>query len=258
MLTATDVGSASAFVDAVHLIDREDNAPSLVNRIGYFSAGTVENLGHECRITGFNKSTRALTFAPNLPTTPQPGDQMELWSNWQRFGGIDAVHLLINEGIRAVETFTGPQVYGSAQGFSWSAPEIAIPANWCEFGGMDRQTREGLWRAIPPAQLIVRKGLRTVEVRGRGRDLARTGSVRLWGYEPAALLTTDDAKTSVDAEWLIKAVASALRLGLSWRASDRPAEERLADFWDGKATDLRRKVGFARPGMGASLTYTSV
>lgn len=256
VLTATDVGSTSAFIDIPHLIDREDNAPSLVNRLGYFSAGTAENLGHEVRITGFNKATKALTFEPAAPTTTQPGDQLELWSNWQRFGGISAVHLLINEGIRAVETFTGPQVYDSAQTFTWSAPELAIPATWCEFGGADRRDRAGLWKAIPPAQLLVRKGLRTVEVRGRGRDLARAGSVRLWGYAPAPFLAADDDETDVDAEWLIKTVASAMRLGLSWRSADRPAEERLADFWDSKATDLRRKLGFTRPGMGISLPFT--
>lgn len=256
VLTATDAGSTSAFIDVTHLIDREENAPSLVNRIGYFSGGTADNLGHEVRITGFNKATKALTFEPGVPVTTQPGDQMELWSNWQRFGGIEAIHALIREGIRAVETFTGPQVYGSAQSFSWSAPEIAIPSTWCEFGGADRRDRYGLWKAIPPAQLNVRKGLRTVEVRGKGRDLARSSSIRLWGYEPAPFLETDDDETDVDAEWLIKTVASAMRLGLSWRSSDRPAEERLADFWDSKATDLRRKLGFSRPGMGMSLPFT--
>lgn len=256
VLTATDVGSTSAFIDVPHLIDREDNAPSLVNRIGYFSAGTAENLGREVRITGFNKQTKALTFEPGVALPTQPGDQMELWSNWQRFGGIEAVHLLINEAIRAVETFTGPQVYATAQAFTWSSPEITIPSTWCEFGGADRRDRYGLWKTIPPAQLQVRKGLRTVEVRGRGRDLARSNSIRLWGYEPAPFLNADDAETDVDAEWLIKTVSSALRLGLSWRSSDRPAEERLADFWDGKATELRRKIGFSRPGMGMSLPFT--
>lgn len=256
VLTATDVGSASAFIDEVHLTDREDNAPSLVNRIGYFSGGTAGNLGREVRITAFNKATKALTFLPTVDETPQPGDQLELWSNWQRFGGIDAIHLLINEGIRCVETFTGPQVYDSPQAFTWSSPEIAIPITWCEFGGADRRDRYGLWKTIPPAQLQVRKGLRTVQIRGRGRDLARASSIRLWGYEPAPFLSADDEETDVDAEWLIKTVSSALRLGLSWRSSDRPAEERLADFWDGKATELRRKLGFSRPGMGVSLPFS--
>lgn len=256
VLTATDVGSISAFIDEVHLIDREDNAPSLVNRIGYFSGGTAENLGREVRITAFNKSTKALTFLPEVATTPQPGDQFELWSNWQRFGGIEAVHLLINEAIRSVETFTGPQVYDTAQAFTWSSPEIDIPTTWCEFGGADRRDRYGLWKTIPPAQLHIRKGLRTVEIKGKGRDLARSKNVRLWGYEPAPFLEADDDETDVDAEWLIKTVSSAMRLGLSWRSSDRPAEERLADFWDGKATELRRKLGFSRPGMGMSLPFT--
>lgn len=256
VLTATDAGSTSAFVDEVHLIDREDNAPSLVNRIGYFSGGTIENLGREVRITAFNKTSKALTFLPAVATTTQPGDQLELWSNWQRFGGIDAVHLLIKEAIRAVETFTGPQVYDTAQAFTWSAPEVTIPASWCEFGGADRRDRYGLWQTIPPAQLQVRRGLRTVQIRGRGRDLARSSSIRLWGYEPAPFLNFDSDETEVDAEWLIKTVSSAMRLGLSWRSSDRPAEERLADFWDGKATELRRKIGFSRPGMGVSLPFT--
>ncbi len=256
VLRATDVGSTSAFKDEVRLTDREDNAPSLVNRIGYFSGGTPENLGQEVRITAFNKSEKSLTFLPSIPTAPQPGDELELWSNWQRFGGITAVHLLINEAIRAVETFTGPQVYDDAQAFTWSAPEITIPSTWCEFGGADRRDRYGLWKTIPPAQLTVRKGLRTVEIKGKGRDLARSNSIRLWGYEPAPFLEADDDETDVDAEWLIKTVSSALRLGLSWRSSDRPAEERLADFWDSKATELRRKIGFTRPGMGVSLPFT--
>ena len=255
VLTATTAGTTSTFTDVTHLLDREDNAPSLINRLGYFSAGTVENLGHECRITAFDKATKTLTFEPAAPAATQAGDQLEVWSNWARFGGIAAIHLLINEAIRAVETFTGEQVYDSAQNFAYAAPELTIPATWCEFGGADRQDRFGLWKPIPPAQLRVRQGLRTVEVLSRGRRLAQFGDVRLWGYLPAAQLTDETTETLVDAEWLIQSVASALRLAPSWRATDRAADERLANFWAGRSLDLRRKIGFTRPGMGVALPY---
>lgn len=257
VLTATTAGGTSTFTDIPHLLDRETNAPSLINRIGYFSGGTVENIGHECRITAYNNDTKTLTFEPAAPVATQAGDELEIWSNWQRFGGIYAIHLLLNQGIRAVETFTGSQVYDTAQSFSYAAPELSIPSTWCEFGGADRQDRDGLWHDIPPAQLKVRQGLRTVQIGGRGRHLAQRGNVRLWGYTPAGQLTDDASETLVDTEWLVKNVTSAMRLGLSWRASDRAAEERLSNFWDGKATELRRKIGFTRPGMGVSLPYST-
>lgn len=255
VLTATTAGDPTTFVDRVRLLDREDNAPSLVHRMGYFSGGTTANLGHEARVTGFAAASSTLTFAPAAPASTQAGDELEIWSNWARFGGVGALHRMLNEAIRSVRLFTGPQVYAEPQLFLASRPELAIPDAWCEFGGADRQGPPpwSLWTPISPGQLVVREGLRTVQVTGRASRLSHNANVRLWGYAPAPLLRDDVTPTPVDAEWLVQTVTSAVRLGQSWRASDRAAEERLANFWAARSSELRRKVGFFRPGMGVSL-----
>lgn len=254
VLTATTAGTTSTFTDVVRLLDREDNAVSLVNRLGLFSGGTVENLGHECRVTAFAKTTRTLTFAPESPAAVMAGDELEVWSNWARFGGVSALHRFINEAIASVADFTGEQVYDAAQAFVASAPELAIPVGWNEFSGVDREDRNGRWHEIPPKQLRVRKGLRTVELLHPACRLAHLHNVRLWGYAPAPALVNDTSETNVDREWLVETVSSAMRLGLSWRSSDRAAEERLANFWKGVSVELRRKLGGSRPGMGISLS----
>jgi hypothetical protein len=255
LLVAThDAASTDTFRDTVHLGDRGDNAPSLLNRIGYFSGGTAANLGHEARIQSFTSSSRTLTFTPAATSTPVIGDTLELWSIADRVGGISDLHGHINDAIRAVRNVVGVEVYDDTAVYRPStSATIAIPDGWQELGGIEWADRQGNLYDVPKSQVLVRLGRRTVEIKGRALSLAANRPVTLWGYDRAALLEADDDETTVDFEWLVETVASALSLAPSWKATDRAAEERRANFWAARAGDFRRKVGAQRRGFGISL-----
>jgi hypothetical protein len=256
LLEATDASSLNTIIDEVHLADRSDNTASLLNRILYFSGGTAANLGHEARTTAFQHSTSTLAFRPDAPSIPQPGDEVELWTNWTRFGGISAIHRMIARGIRAVGSVAGDEVWDDAVAFDRTSPSITIPTTWHELGGMEIQRTDGTWRTVRREDVIPRRGLREIQLKGVGAYKANRGYVRLWGYTKAAVPLQDDDIITVDEEWLVQNVVAALRLGSSWRASDRQAEERLASFWAGKAAELRRKVGNATNGWGIRFPVT--
>lgn len=262
LYTATAVSAdETTFTDATRLMDRENNAPSLLNRIIYFSGGTSGNLGHEARVTSFSRTPApTLTFTPAAPLPPQEGDEIELWVNWTRFGSISALHRLINEGLRAVEDIAGEEAYDDEDGttFATSDPYIDIPAEWAEFGGAEYQCGGATslrWRELPEESLRVRPSLRTVEIKRPQSYLANTHPVRLYGYERVDLFTDDTTETPVRADWLINAVAGVMKLGPSWQtaAAARSMDMQSANYWGARGDVLQRAVGGSRRGMGIDL-----
>ena len=202
LLPATDAGSSTTFVDQVHLLDRQDNAVSLVNRVGYFSGGTPENVGHEVRITNFAKNpVPTLTFAPEVPSATQEGDELELWSNWTRFGGIPGLHQLINDGIRSVAHLAGDFVEATVStDFDPYNPELTLPETMTWFGGADVMDLYGRWKKLSERFLRPKSvgGVKTVELRGVAVNQAYRGTVRVWGYTDASLLTLETDDTTVN------------------------------------------------------------
>ena len=258
VLRATsDSSSADTFTDAVNLGDRGDDAPSLVNKIGYFIA-SGETLGEESRITNYASATRTLTLSPELSTTPATGDELELWNTTERVGSIQTIHRLLNDAIRAVAGFAVVETYDTAQTFNARSPYLEIPSDWVRFGGADYVDRSGYTHDVPPSKLRVRPGQRTVEIMGRPSWRSNNLSVQLWGYAPPAEMTADsgaDGETSVDSEWLIESVLEWVAIAASARASDirGPAEERRGSFFSQKAQLYRRNVGAAERGLGIPL-----
>ncbi len=256
VLEGTDIAPSTAtFTDVVRLGDRGDNAPSLVNRIGYFSGGTAGNLGHECRTTAFQSNIRTLSFTPAAAASPLVGDELELWSIADRVGSVGTIHRLINDAIRSVQDIVGEEVYGTAAAFDAYNPTIAIPIAMYEVGGLIWTDTRGYDHDVVQDNVLVRGGTRrTIEIRKRGRRLTHGRSVILWGYERAAPLDADAAETNVDAEWLVESVAAVMSLATAWRTGvDNAASERRANFWASRADMYRRKVGNQRRGWGLTV-----
>lgn len=255
-LKATSAAAnASSFSDVVRLGDRGDRAPSITSRIGYFSGGTVANLGHECRVTDFASATRTLTFAPVANTEPQTGDELELWSVAERIGSIDDLHGIINDAIRAVDSVAEGETWDTAQTWDSRTQILTIPSTWVEFGGADWVDGRGYRHEVPPSRLRVRPGQRTVELLGNTAFRAHRRAVTLWGFPRALPLNADSDETNVDFQWLVESVAGVLTLAGSWRASDVGAasSERRANFWAQQAAMYRRDVASPRRGLGIPL-----
>jgi hypothetical protein len=251
VLEATeDAASVRTFTDAVRMGERGDNAPSIMGRIGYFSGGTEANLGHEVRITAFQSNVQTLSFRPDAPSAPVEGDELELWSISDRVGGIGALHRMVNDAIRAVRDIVGTETYATAETFSAYNPYITVPDTFFEIGGVEWADTRGYRADIRKDHTVIRGGQRTLELTKRARWMANGRTIQIWGYERAAALTDDDDETDVDAEWIVESVAAEMALAQSWKATDRAAEERRANFWASRADLYRRKVGVQRRGWG--------
>ena len=257
LLDATGAGNTTSFPDTARLADRGDRAATVINRLLYFSGGTVANLGHEAAVTDFTSSTRTLTFSPAAPSAVASGDDIELWSAVERIGSISAIHRLINYAIKQVEDMAGLEEYNTAATFNARTGLLTIPATWTELGGAEYTAPGGYVREIPSRWLKVRPAGRKLEIVGHGARMADRRSVRLFGYPRCVQLTTDaDATTGttpVDAAWIVNSVAEALTLAPSWRASDPAAAERRANFWAAQAQLYKREVASGRRGLHISL-----
>ncbi len=249
--------NASSFTDAVRFGDRADRAPSIVNRIGYFSGGTAANLGHECRITDFTSggaTPRTLTFSPAAPTAPQEDDELELWSTTERALSILDLHGTINDAIRAVDRWAELETWDTAQTWDYRTQVLTIPATWVEFGGADWTDGRGYRKTIPNKLLRVRPGQRTVEILGPTAYRAHRRQVQLWGFPRSPQLTADDDETTVDPEWLVESVVGVITLAGSWKGNDGGAgAERKANFWNQQAMLFRRDIAAPRRGLAIML-----
>lgn len=255
LLTSTSAGAVNSFSDTARLADRGDRAPSIVNRLLYFSSDAdTLNLAHEAAVTDYASSTRTISFAPNAPTAVTSGKVAELWSVAERIGSIAAIHRLINYAIKQVEDMAGLEEYSTpAVTFDARTGTVAIPATWAEVGGVEWTDSSGFVDELPTRWLRVRPAGRLLQIHGRGAALAHRRSVRLWGYARCLPLTTDAGTTPVDAAWIVNSVAQALTLAPSWRASDPAAAERRANFWTTQAAVYKREVASARRGLHVAL-----
>ncbi len=226
--TATGVGLTTTFVDLENLAVEGGHYK---DRIALFTAGTAANVGLTRRVADNTKATGTLAFARALPAATAVGDEIELWN--ERGTGVtpDEVHAAIGRAIEGAADSAVAPVASTPAAFSWTAPTVAIPAGWSHVAGAEWQDWESLWRAVPPADLAVDQANRTVELRHRGRDLAQARNVRLHGYTPAAVLTTDASSTHVDRKFVIYQAAFELLLASAHRNADPVAAERKANLF---------------------------
>jgi hypothetical protein len=251
-----DSESTDTLRDTVKLADRGDDAPSVLNRLLYFSGGTEANWGHEAAITTFNSSTRTVTFDPPAPAMPVTGDEAELWATAETLpDGIGSIHRLINFAISQVSRYAGLEAYATDATFSARTGTLVIPAEWSggTIGGVEWNSPTGYINEVSERYLRVRPGARTVEIYGHGAMRADRKTVRLYGYPPATPLAAEDDTTPVQAEWIVESVTEALTLARSAAMTDPAAAERRANFWAARASLYRRNIMSARRGMGVSI-----
>lgn len=254
VLRATeDSANLTSFTDFARLGDRPDRAPSIVNRLCYFSDGQPENWGHSAAATDFASLTRTVTFSPPAPLLPQIGDVMELWSVSERIGSIDALHRLINYAIDQVKDIAGPEEYTDPVKFEQSLGSLAIPPTWAYFGGAEWLDGRDFPSEIRSRYMKVIPGQRTVRLWGQGAARADRRNVRLYGYVRCQPLVTETDFTPVSTNWIVESVAEAITLARSWTSNDAAAAERRSNFWAGRAAAYYRSTASGRRGLGIAL-----
>jgi hypothetical protein len=257
VLKATHVsGTTDTVRDTVHLPDRGDDAASIVSRLLYFSRGTGANLQHEAAVTGFAGTTKIITFTPAAPSTPQAGDEVELWAVAEKLpGGVGAIHRLINYAIGQVSRIAGLEELSDDVTFDANTGTVDIPSSWRGgvFGGAEFVEPDGYIREVRERYLRVRPSARTVEIWGAPARRANRRTVRLYGYPPVTSLSLETDTTPVNDEWIVESVAGALTLARSWASNDAAAAERRANYWSSQAMLYRRNIASARRGLGIAI-----
>src|SRR5262245_57875836 len=178
-----DEPGADSFTDFAHLGDRGNRAPSIVNRIIYFSDGQPVNWGHEAAVTDFTSLTRTLTFSPAAAAAPAVGDVAELWSVADRIGAVSAIHRGINYAISQVADVAGLEVYAEPSEFTQRDGYLAVPETWAVFGGAEWLDSRDFPSEVRSRYLKVIPGQRLVRLWGMGAQRANRRQVRLYGYE---------------------------------------------------------------------------
>lgn len=258
ILTATDAGSTSTFVDALNLAV-ENN--SFAGRLGYFSGGTAGNLYRTVRIESNTKGTTQLTFTPTVPSSTATGDTLELYNRDGQGPTVGEIHNAINRCIAFVAESVLTEVLDTADTFDVDAPTLDVPSTWRRVIAVEYQDDLDDWHAIPPADLLADPVNRTMRIDHWPRVLADTRQVRLRGYTIAGALAADTDSTAVDAEWLIWEAASQVLLFLATK--EKVAERRAADYratsqyLHVQANAFRSKVPTARKGGGWAFPVTA-
>jgi len=254
VLTATeDSANLTSFTDFAHLGDRPDRAPSIVNRLCYFSGGQEQNWGHSAAATDYGSDTRTITFSPGAPVAPIIGDVMELWSVSERIGSVDAIHRLINYAIDQVKDIAGPEEYTDPAKFTLRQGNLPLPVTWAYFGGAEWLDGNDFPSEVRSRYLKVIPGQRVVRIWGSGAERADRKNVRLYGYVRCQPLVRETDFTPVNTNWIVESVAEALTLARSWSTNDAAAAERRSNFWAGRAAMYYRSAMSGRRGLGIAL-----
>lgn len=254
VVTATSSGTTTTLVDAVNL---GTPGATLVNRIGWVSAGTTANLGATVRVTTNDRSATSITFTPALSSATAVGDEIELWNELGQGVEPSYVHELLDFAIERVADANPVPALGAEFTFDVQAPVIDLPPSWRWVEGADWQDASGLWHPVPEndKNLRVDPVSRTVELLGIAAGNADTLLVRLRGATRPAALASDGEDTIVNAEYLVQQVTAEVLLAASYTASsmDGPALERRAAYHAKKADELRQVAFTPHTGMGVIL-----
>ena len=254
LCVATSAGTTTTLIDNAQL-NTENN--SLLNRVGYFSGGTANNLGKTVRVTGNTKSSQTVTFTPAVPSATATDDELELWN--QRDEGVTPkdVNDLINDAIADVAELGAVSALSSEETFDYNDPLIVVNAAWEAVTAVEWEDDDGIWYPVPKADLRVDRYQRQVELIGRARMLADGRQVRVRGANIPTAFTADTGaggETTVDFEWITHAVAAAvlgMRLESAYDRKDVEGRllqlQAIADSRRPKNT-LRLRGGYWRMG----------
>lgn len=199
--TATASGGPNSFIDNVTFVQ---GAQTLAGRQAIMVSGAANNLNVLRVVTGNDPATGRIDVRPPFATNPSAGNVIELYS--ARGGGplVPEITRAINRAIRDAAEDNLVEVTSSPVTYDRTAPTLTIPDTWVGFIDAEVEHEEtGTWRSVHWRDLD--RAARTVVVghRHQGLDALDGRQVQLRGYTVPAELTSDDATTDINPEWLV-------------------------------------------------------
>lgn len=256
LLTATDAGDPTTFIDTVNLWGEPGH---YAGRLAYVSGGTPANLGQMRQVKGSSQQAMSLTLVAPLPAATAAGDEIELVNTFGMGWTFENIHHAINATIdEARDAALVPLTADSAEAFDQDGDRtVAIPAEWA---GVERvqviDETSGHLINVRRAGVIGANGWainhadRTLLINGEQARAAHNRIVRLYGYGYPPPLATDDDETGVDPEWLFHRVCS--RMLLNTVRSRQGADWTGQGLWHAdEAKSLRARL---TPNFGPSFT----
>ena len=231
VLTATEDGDTTTFIDAVHLHGEPGH---YAGRLAYISGGTAANLDLTRSVRGSSQSATSITFQLALPAATATGDELELVNTFGMGWTFEDIHNAINEAIAEASTYGAvPISTDVAEVFDEAGTRtVAIPDTFVGVNGVqvldDRDQPVNVRRAnvFGANGWAVDHANREILIAGRMAALAHERTVRLYGYGNPEPLDNDDDDTALDPEWLHHKIRSILLLN--------PIRARQGTDWQGQ------------------------
>lgn len=241
LLKCTANGTTTTAIDARNLV--RQNGSLAGRQVWVASATNTQIVGITARVSGNDKATTTITFAPALPAATTANDLIELWNERDTGPSIEEVHEAINFHIKSVAPNTLTPVMATlTTSFNRLQPVLTLPSTWETFTAAEWQDWLGRWHPIPPADCRIDAVSRTLEVRGGPSVLAQRRAIRVRGTTKATELDSEIATTNVDPEWLCYQTAATLMFASSHRMLDIGQGERKAQYLQTLADSRRPKT----------------
>ena len=257
------VGGASGLGDVVVLTADAGSTDVTLIDLSHLTLPTGAYLGRELtmvdglnsgelrRVSGNSELAHSLTVQPAYLFPILPGEEGELWNasgtGWHK----EEVDSVLNDIITEARSgYWIPQLVNGEVTFDQTNPYIAIPDSFSHVSGVGWQDGAGIWQDIGAANYsggpgwYVEAGMGIIRLSGAAAASASNHVTQIRGYGPLPELRTDDERTPLNVEWLVKeAFARLLLTGLARRPDNQvryPAAVRRADQSRGWA--LRRPM----------------
>lgn len=237
--TATAAGDVDRFVDTIRLV--RDNA-FLTGATGVFATGTAANVGRRVRVTGNVRDTGTVTFAPSLSAATAAGDVLELYGDLDASVGIDEIDDAIRRAVRIASHSALVPALGDTLTWDTTSPRVAIPADWWAVSGAEVQWSDGIWRGLPPADILVSKHDRTLSIGGWSGWRANGLGVRLLGWTVPAAPVDDDDTVDVHEGWIEAHAASELCMAVAMRL-----DPNLGTAFERRSATLAQEAQLLKP-----------
>lgn len=180
----------------------------------YVVGGTAANIGLTSTVRVSDDTNRSISLVPSLNADTMPGDTFEMYNLRSTGWKVEQYNNAINDAIvRAGEEHaTEPVVYEVPGYFNRQSPYIAIPEEFTHFSGVQFTDARGNRKSVLPTGYSVDFATYELTITGDWAGKAHGKSIRLIGHRRPGTLETDDARTSIGAEWVV-ADAKAILLG---------------------------------------------